>query len=61
MAFIRTFTRIFQELWEGFRMALAALKANKLRSFLTMLGIIIGVGTVIGTISLIQGLNRLFV
>lgn len=41
-------------------MALAALKANKLRSFLTMLGIIIGVGTVIGTISLIQGLNRLF-
>ena len=33
--------------WESILIALEGLKANKLRSFLTMLGIIIGVGAVI--------------
>ena len=32
---------------EIFQVALQAIRANKLRSFLTMLGIIIGVGAVI--------------
>ena len=32
---------------ENLKMALSALVANKLRSFLTMLGIIIGIGSVI--------------
>jgi len=41
-------------------MALFTLGANKLRSFLTTLGIIIGVMTVIGMVSIIQGLNRSF-
>ncbi len=41
-------------------MALDSLKTNKLRSFLTLLGIMIGVMTVIGMVSIIQGLNRSF-
>jgi len=50
-------TGIFQEI---FRMALDSLKTHKLRSFLTLLGIMIGVMTVIGMVSIIQGLNRSF-
>ncbi len=45
---------------EIFRMAFDSLRSNKLRSFLTLLGIVIGVMTVIGMVSIIQGLNRAF-
>jgi putative ABC transport system permease protein len=45
-------------LWEAVRVALASLASNKLRSFLTMLGIIIGVAAVITTISIGQGANK---
>jgi len=38
-------------------LALASLRANKLRSFLTLLGTIVGVTAVIAIISLIQGMN----
>lgn len=41
-------------------MALDSLKSHKLRSFLTLLGIMIGVMTVISMVSIIQGLNRSF-
>lgn len=41
-------------------MALDSLRTHKLRSFLTLLGIMIGVMTVIGMVSIIQGLNRAF-
>jgi putative ABC transport system permease protein len=40
---------------EAFRVAFQGLMANKLRSFLTMLGIIIGVGSVIVMVALGQG------
>ncbi len=40
------------------QMAFDSLRTNKLRSFLTLLGIMIGVMTVIGMVSIIQGLNR---
>lgn len=45
---------------EIFRMALDSLRTHKLRSFLTILGIVIGVMTVIGMVSVIQGLNKSF-
>jgi putative ABC transport system permease protein len=38
-------------LWESVRMAFRSLTANKMRSFLTMLGIIIGTGAVIALLS----------
>ncbi|MDM7915703.1 MAG: ABC transporter permease [Candidatus Eisenbacteria bacterium] len=43
---------------ENVRMALGTLWSQKLRSGLTLLGIIIGVATVIAMVSMIQGLNR---
>jgi putative ABC transport system permease protein len=39
------------------REALQALRAHRLRSFLTLLGIIIGVATLVGVVSVITGLN----
>jgi len=39
-------------------MALDALRAHKLRSFLTVLGVIIGVATVIAVVSVLQGFNQ---
>ncbi len=43
--------------WEVFKLALGTFRTNRLRSFLTVLGIIIGVMTVIAIVSLIQGMN----
>jgi len=42
---------------ESFSMAAVSLRSNKLRTFLTLLGIIIGVLTIIAVVSIIQGLN----
>jgi putative ABC transport system permease protein len=42
---------------EALMQAFHSLRMNKLRSFLTILGIVIGVTTVIGMVSIIQGLN----
>src|SRR5437867_3787152 len=47
--------RAGMSLAEAFRVALQGLTANKLRSFLTMLGIIIGVASVIVMVALGQG------
>ena len=44
---------------EELRLALRALSVNKLRSALTMLGIIIGVGAVITLLSVGQGVQNL--
>jgi putative ABC transport system permease protein len=45
-------------LLESVRSALASIRAHRLRSFLTSLGIVIGVASVITVISLIQGLSK---
>ena len=44
--------------WESIRVALAALWANKLRALLTMLGVIIGVTSVIVMIAIVQGIRQ---
>src|SRR5882724_5275939 len=41
----------------GIRLALDTVRAHKLRSFLTVLGVIIGTGAVIGVGSIIAGLD----
>jgi putative ABC transport system permease protein len=43
---------------ESFSMSLGSLWSNKMRTFLTLLGIIIGVLTIIAVVSVIQGLNN---
>ncbi|MBK8594574.1 MAG: ABC transporter permease [Holophagales bacterium] len=43
---------------ELLRVAWRAISAHKLRSFLTLLGVIIGVMTVVAVVSVIQGLNN---
>ena len=45
-------------IWENIRIALKAIYANKMRSILTTLGIIIGVGAVVGVVSIVQGLSH---
>ncbi|NTJ62617.1 MacB family efflux pump subunit [Agrobacterium rhizogenes] len=45
-------------LTEAFRMAILALKAHRLRTFLTMLGIIIGIASVVSVIALGEGSQR---
>jgi putative ABC transport system permease protein len=43
---------------ESVAMAMSSLWSSKLRTFLTLLGIIIGVLTIIAVVSIIQGLNK---
>ena len=45
------------DLMESFRSALGSIRAHGFRSFLTTLGIVIGVAAVIGMVSIIQGLS----
>ncbi len=45
-------------LTEAFRMAVLALKAHRLRTFLTMLGIVIGIASVVSVIALGEGSQR---
>src|SRR6059058_516284 len=45
-------------LFESIRVALVALRTNKMRSLLTMLGIIIGVGAVIGMLAIGNGFQQ---
>src|SRR6188474_996863 len=51
---------IFRELKEGLWISLDAIRANKMRSALTTLGIIIGIVTVTLMGTAIEGLNQAF-
>ena len=44
--------------WTTIKVSCKSLMANKLRSFLAMLGIIIGVMSVIAVVSIVQGLSH---
>jgi putative ABC transport system permease protein len=46
------------EIKESILMAMAAIKTHKMRAFLTILGVLIGVTTVIAMVSIITGLNK---
>lgn len=46
--------------WESIKMAFSSLRANKLRTILTTLGILIGVATVITILTVINGLDSAF-
>ena len=45
---------------ENMKMAFTAIRANKMRSFLTMLGIIIGIGSVISIVSIGDTMRSMF-
>lgn len=45
-------------IWKCFKMAVASILSNKLRSILTMLGIIIGITAVIALVSLMSGMTN---
>src|SRR5439155_24162950 len=55
-------SRLFGHLRRGFgentRFAFLAVRAHKLRAFLTVLGIVVGVATVIAMVSIINGFNN---
>ncbi len=44
--------------WEAVRLAFDALRANRLRSALTMLGTVVAVVAIVAVVSITQGLNR---
>ena len=50
----------FVDFKESTSMALATLRSNKLRAGLTILGVTVGVVTVLSMVSIIQGLNKTF-
>ena len=54
MAILATI-RIFRE---SFRLALLSLRTNKLRTFLTLVGVIVGVTSVIAVVTIISGLDK---
>ena len=45
-------------IWEAFRVATASLRANKLRTALTLIGIVVGVTAVIAVVTIIKGLDQ---
>ena len=45
-------------LWEAFLVALGSLRQNKLRTALTLVGIVVGVSAVIAVVTIIQGLDN---
>ena len=45
-------------LMQAFKMAFKSIASKKMRSFLTMLGIIIGVASVVIMVSVVQGQNK---
>ncbi len=53
-----TFFMSISSLWESFRVAVGSLRANKLRTSLTLVGIVVGVSAVIAVVTIIKGLDQ---
>jgi putative ABC transport system permease protein len=45
-------------IWEAFKVATSSLRTNKLRTVLTLMGIVVGVTAVIAVVTIIKGLDR---
>src|SRR5687768_4512837 len=57
----RPFSRLrlsFSTTWESFRIAVGSLRANKLRTALTLVGVVVGVAAVIAVVTIIKGLDQ---
>ena len=54
----RLFTHLRRGFGENTRFALLAVRTHKLRAFLTVLGIVVGVATVIAMVSIVTGFNN---
>lgn len=48
----------FAAIWEAFLVATTSLRANKLRTALTLVGIVVGVSAVIAVVTIIKGLDK---
>jgi putative ABC transport system permease protein len=48
-------------LWEAVRLALQTLRVQKLKSFFSLIGVLIGVTFLIAVVSIVQGMNRYMV
>jgi putative ABC transport system permease protein len=48
----------FHKTWESLRIALGSLRANKLRTSLTLVGVVVGVAAVIAVVTIIKGLDQ---
>ena len=48
----------FHTTWESLRIALSSLRANKLRTALTLVGVVVGVAAVIAVVTIIKGLDK---
>src|SRR5919199_2087636 len=49
---------VFYTTWESLRIALASLRANKLRTLPTLVGVVVGVAAVIAVVTIIKGLDQ---
>ena len=53
-----TLHRSLGTFWEALRIALGSLRSNKLRSGLTLVGVVVGVASVIAVVTIIKGLDK---
>jgi hypothetical protein len=48
---------LVSDLWESFKMAMGAMWAHKMRAGLTLIGVVIGVMTIISTMTVLGGIK----
>jgi len=58
LSFPRLHMRRLTATWEAFRVATSSLRSNKLRTALTLMGIVVGVTAVIAVVTIIKGLDK---